>query len=98
MIGELKNDLRIINKHKRILQEKYNVVQIGIFGSVAKGLANPKSDLDILVEFSKPIGMFKFIELEEQLSALLSKKVDLVTKQSLKPLIKAEILSHTIYA
>jgi len=97
MTAELQNSLRIINKHRQILQEKYGVEQAGIFGSVAKGRSRSESDIDIVVEFSKPIGMFKFIELEEYLSSLLGKKVDLVTKQSLKPLIKDAILNETVY-
>ncbi len=98
MTKELQNDLRIINEHRRTLKEKYHVAQIGIFGSVAKGLARSVSDVDIVVEFSKPIGMFKFLELEEYLSDLIGKKVDLVTKQALKPIIKSEILNTVVYA
>jgi len=98
MTIELQKDLRVISEHRQMLRKKYFVAQIGIFGSVAKGFSRAGSDVDIVVEFSKPIGMFQFLELEEYLSAVLGKKVDLVTKQSLKPLIKAEILSSTVYA
>ena len=98
MTMKLQKDLRTIKEHRRILGKKYHVEQIGIFGSVAKGIARASSDVDVVVEFSKPIGMFKFLELEEYLSALLGRKVDLVTKQSLKPIIKSEILRTTVYA
>ena len=98
MTKELQNNLRSIGKHRQILKKKYHVGQIGIFGSVAKGISRSTSDVDIVVQFSKPIGMFKFLELEEYLSALLGRKVDLVTKQSLKPIIKSEILRTTVYA
>lgn len=98
MTKELQNDLRIIGKHRQTLKRKYHVGQIGIFGSVAKGISRASSDVDIVVQFSKPIGMFQFIELEEYLGSMLGKKVDLVTKQSLKPLIKEEILSTAVYA
>jgi predicted nucleotidyltransferase len=55
------------------------------------------SDIDLLVTFSKPIGMFAFIETEEYLSKLLGKKVDLVTKKALKTSIKEDILQQLIY-
>ena len=55
------------------------------------------SDIDMLVEFSKPVGFFKFIELEEFLGKLTGKKVDLVTKKALKPAIKNEILQEVSY-
>ena len=51
----------------------------------------------MLVEFSKPVGFFKFIELEEFLGKLTGKKVDLVTKKALKPAIKNEILQEVSY-
>lgn len=70
---------------------------IGIFGSYARGDNKETSDIDLLVEFSAPIGMFKFIEMEEFLSKALGKKVDLVTKKALKPIIKDEILKETVY-
>ncbi len=97
MTKELQKDLHIINEHRRMLGEKYHVAQIGIFGSVAKGISRASSDIDIIVQFSKPIGMFQFLELEEYLGGMLGKKVDLVTKQSLKPLIREEILNTVVY-
>lgn len=87
-----------ISSQKPFLEDKYFVEEIGIFGSVARGDQNPKSDIDILVDFKKPIGIFDFIRLEDYLSKLLNSKVDLVTKTGLKTLIKDEILSQTVYA
>ncbi|KKT33861.1 MAG: polymerase beta domain protein region protein [Candidatus Gottesmanbacteria bacterium GW2011_GWB1_44_11c] len=66
--------------------------RLGIFGSVARGNQTVSSDVDILVEFSKPISLFKFLELEEILTGLLGRKVDLVSKKSLKPNIGRNIL------
>ena len=53
---------------------------------------------EILVEFQEPIGLFKFLELEEHLSDLLGKKVDLVSKKALKPRIGQRILAEAVYA
>ena len=86
----------IIKKHKDELKEKYSVKEIGIFGSFVRGEAKEDSDIDILVEFEKPIGLFKFLELEEYLSNLIGREVDLVSKKALKPHIGKHILEEVI--
>lgn len=79
------------------LRNSYNVQELGVFGSVARGQNIESSDIDVLVEFSEPIGIFKFIELENFLSELLGKKVDLVTKKSLKSAIREDVLREVVY-
>ncbi len=91
---EIKRDL--INL-KLFLKEKYKVKEIGIFGSYVKGKQRKRSDLDILVEFEKPLDLFTFIELENFLSKKLKVKVDLVMKSALKPYIGKIILQEVIY-
>ncbi|MHA1370653.1 MAG: nucleotidyltransferase family protein [Promethearchaeota archaeon] len=86
----------IIKKHKKTLKEKYHIKEIGIFGSFVRGEAKEDSDVDILVEFEKPIGFFKFLQLEEYLSDLIGKKVDLVSKKALKPHIGKYILEEVV--
>jgi len=86
-----------ISSQKSFLEDKFFVKEIGLFGSVVRGEQTHKSDIDILVDFKNPIGIFDFIRLEDYLSKLLNSKVDLVTKTGLKSLIKDEILSQTIY-
>jgi hypothetical protein len=86
-----------ISRNKALLEEKYNVKSIGIFGSCVNDTLHKESDIDILVEFSKTPDIFEFIKLEEFLADLLDAKVDLVTKKALKPLIKETILKETIY-
>ena len=76
------------------LEKEYCVKEIGIFGSYARGEQNKKSDLDVLVDFSKPIGLFKFLELEGYLGELTGLKVDLVSKKALKRHIGKRILSE----
>ncbi len=98
MSKELKKSLNIINKNFKALQQSYNVKKIGVFGSVARGESTPKSDVDILVELYKPMGFFRFIQLEDHLSELLNKKVDLVTRNALKPSTKKNILHDIVYA
>ena len=86
----------IIEKHKDELKKKYSVKEIGIFGSFVRGEAKEDSDVDILVEFEKPIGLFKFLELEEYLSNLIGREVDLVSKKALKPNIGKHILEEVV--
>lgn len=82
--------------HKSEITEKYSVSEIGIFGSYVRGEQTEKSDIDILVDFNRGIGFFKFLELEELLGTMLHRKVDLVSKQGLKPIIGDYILREVI--
>lgn len=86
-----------LNNNRDYIRDTYHVVNIGIFGSVARGENTEKSDLDVLVEFSKPIGFFEFVRLEDYLTKVIGQRVDLVTKNALRPFLKEEILSQTIY-
>lgn len=87
----------IIEKSKPYLKEKYYINEIGIFGSHVTGKNNEKSDVDILVNFSKAPSFFKFLEIEDFLSDLLGMKVDLVVRRALKPNIGKNILKEVIY-
>ena len=86
----------ILKKHEKELKEKYYVKEIGIFGSYARGEAREGSDIDILVDFEKPIGFFRFLELEEYLSNLLGVKVNIVSKKALRPFIGENILREVV--
>jgi predicted nucleotidyltransferase len=88
---------KILNKNKPQFKAKFKVKEIGIFGSYIKSKQTKNSDLDILVEFEKPIDFFDYIEFEEYLSDLLKIKVDLVMKKSLKPNIGKNILLEVVY-
>ncbi len=87
---------KILLANKKQLQIDYNVEEIGVFGSYVREEQCYSSDIDILVTFSKPIGMFKFLELEEYLSSLLGLQVDLVSKKALKPKIGQHILEEVL--
>lgn len=83
---------------KPILKNRYNVSEIGVFGSYVRGEQKKGSDLDILVKFEESaiFGLFKFIEMENYLSEQLGIKVDLVMKDSLKPRIGEIILKEVV--
>jgi predicted nucleotidyltransferase len=87
---------RILFGHKVELREKFKVKNIGVFGSYVRGEQKGSSDVDVLVEFDDPIGLFEFMKLENYLSDLLGVKVDLVSKKALKPHIGERILEEVI--
>ena len=89
--------LKTINGNLPFLRSTYHVKKIGLFGSAARGDDNKDSDVDILVDFDAPIGFFDFIRLEKFLSEILGKKVDLVSKEALKPFIRNDVLKELIY-
>ncbi|MCR4284378.1 MAG: nucleotidyltransferase family protein [Parcubacteria group bacterium] len=88
--------IKKLDKSLSVLKEKYNVRSIGVFGSYVRNEAKAGSDLDILVTFEKPIGLLKFIELENYLSELTGIKVDLVSQKALKPRIGKQILEEVV--
>lgn len=92
--------IRLIKENYNILNSEYDVSRIGIFGSATKGSLREDSDLDLVVEFKKPIG-FKFIRLAEYLEQLFGKKVDLLTKDGIKNIrvkeVAADIERNLIY-
>ena len=92
--------MKTIKNEKPHLASEFNVKKIGLFGSFAKGGQTTKSDIDIIVEFSKPIG-FKFLALCDYLEKLLGKKVDILTPAGIKGIrlkrIAKDIRSNIIY-
>jgi hypothetical protein len=87
---------KALDQHKAFLSERFKVKGIGVFGSYARGEQEEGSDIDILVEFSEPVGFFLFPDLEEYLSGLFGVKVDLVSKKALKPRIGKHILQELV--
>ena len=76
--------LSLILKNKPGLQKKYPIKSLGVFGSFARGDNTENSDVDILVEFEKPIGI-EFIDLANELESILHQKVDLISRAGIKP-------------
>ncbi len=84
--------VNLLRQQRKELSDHYYVSSLLLFGSVARDEARPDSDIDILVEFSRPVGLFHFIELQQRLETILGSKVDLGTPRSLKPYIKEQVL------
>ena len=82
---------KILREHKEEIREKYGVVILGVFGSYTRGEQKETSDVDILIEIERPIGL-KFFELWDELEKILDCEVDLVREKLLREEIKSDIL------
>jgi predicted nucleotidyltransferase len=84
------------------LCRRYSVRELSIFGSAARGEMNPESDIDVMVEFApgSRIGVIQFDLLAEELASIAGRRVDLVTKQGLKPWLRDGVLrdARLLYA
>jgi len=89
--------LKILKDELPYLREKYGMRRIGIFGSYSRGEQNIGSDVDLLVEFDKPIGFFGFVAVENYIGERLGVKAELVTEDALKPRMKPHVLEEVIY-
>jgi len=78
------------------LRKRYGVRSLGVFGSYVRGEETPQSDIDILVEFAQVPDLFKFMDLEDHLRALLGVKAELVSRNALKGSIGRRILSEVV--
>ena len=78
--------------------ERYGVSSLSVFGSVARGEERADSDVDLLVEFSQPVGLLQFVRLRRFLRDTLGQPVDLATPSSLKHQLREAILKEAIRA
>ena len=78
-----KEIIAILRRELPHLKTIFGVKRIGIFGSYSKGVQKEDSDVDLIVEFERPIGL-KFFELSEYIENLLGKKVDILTPAGIK--------------
>ena len=77
------------------LCKRYNVRELAVFGSAVKNKLRSDSDIDLLVEFEPDaqVGFITLSRMQRELSGLMHRKVDLVPKGGLKPILRQEILS-----
>ncbi len=88
---------KTLRDHKDEMSSRFHVAKIGIFGSYVRREPTERSDLDVLVEFTKPVGFFEFMDLEEYIEGLVGVKIDLVSVKGLKPYIGNHILNEVMY-
>lgn len=89
--------LSIIRTHQSQLS-KFGVKHLILFGSVARDEAQPDSDVDLLVEFDRPVGLLVFADLHNYLEEILGCSVDLGTFDSLKPHLREPVSKDSVYA
>ena len=88
--------IRILNDHRSELAKEYRVRSLSLFGSVARDESTEVSDVDLLVEFDQPVGLFGLFGLQDHLERLLGCAVDLGTPDSLKPRIRSRVLAECV--
>lgn len=92
--------IELLRQNQPYLSAQYGVSRIGLFGSYAKGQPDEASDIDIVVEFERPIG-FGFVELAEYLEHLLGRRVDILTPAGIDGIrvarVAADIAESVIY-
>jgi predicted nucleotidyltransferase len=89
--------LAILAAHKDELA-RFHVKSLALFGSVARDEAGPESDVDVLVEFDPPVGLFGFVRLQLFLEALFGHPVDLVERAAVRPAIRERVLNEAVRA
>ncbi len=90
----------LLDEKRVYLSTEFGVQRIGLFGSYEKGTAEAGSDIDLVIEFSRPIG-FRFFALAEYLEKLLGAPVDILTPAGLDgirvPRVAQEIQESVVY-
>ena len=87
---------KILEKLKPELTKKYHVRSIGLFGSIVRDDITPARDIDIIVDFSQPIGI-EFVDLGDLIEQKLNQKIDLVSRNGIKPKYFREIEAEIVY-
>ncbi len=93
---ELDGIITTIRQHRDILEEKYGIAVLGIFGSRVRREEKQGSDIDLLAEILKPVSLLELVGAEIYLGDLLGLKVDLVPKRSLREELKEAILKEAV--
>lgn len=87
---------QVIEQIKPELEKKFHVQQIGLFGSVVRNDFSPTSDIDIIVDFSQPVGI-EFVDLADYIESKLKRRVDLVSRKGIKDKYFRSIESQILY-
>ena len=93
-----REDILVALRNAKPLLDSFGVAHLSLFGSFARDEGREDSDVDVLVEFRRPIGMFEFVRLQRELGARIGRKVELVTHAALKPQLRDRILAEAVLA
>ncbi|MEX1137901.1 MAG: nucleotidyltransferase family protein [Bacteroidota bacterium] len=86
----------LLRKHNPLVEEKYGVSIMGVFGSYTRGQQKPGSDLDVLVEVLRPISLLELVGAEIYLSEQLGLKVDLVPNRDVRKELRDSVNAETV--
>ncbi|RIK31497.1 MAG: nucleotidyltransferase [Anaerolineae bacterium] len=89
--------VQLLKQKNAEMSSKFGVKSLQLFGSVARNEASSASDVDLLVEFNRPVGYFGLFALQDYLEKLLGCHVDLGTPDSLKPYIRERVMRELIH-
>ena len=90
--------LRFLSEHRAELREQFGVKSLSLFGSVARDEATDFSDVDLLVEFDRPVGLLHVIGTEQHIEKVLGVSVDLVLRRAVLPELRADIYAEAVDA
>lgn len=105
--GVWDNNRRAMNEREEILTTlarhrteltRLGVRSLALFGSAARGEMRSASDVDLLVDFARPVGLFGFLEVKSYLERILGRSVDLVTERALRPEYRDAVLREAVHA
>lgn len=91
---KMRKDIKELMAEASKILKRYDVLRAAVFGSFARGEINKDSDIDILVEFKGPKSLLDLAGLKIELEEELGRKVDVLTYNSLNPLLKERILNE----
>jgi len=94
-----KNELiTLLKEHKKVLKDNFQITKIGLFGSYTKNTYTTQSDVDLIFESEKKIGLKDIYELEFFFKQLLKiDKIDLINRQYVNPILSDEIENTVVY-
>lgn len=93
-----RDEILLTLRNSKSLLQGFGVARVSLFGSFARDEGREDSDVDLLVEFSRPIGLFEFVRLQRELGERVGHRVDLVTPAALKPQLRDRILQEAVVA
>jgi len=93
-----RDDILTALRNARPLLDAFGVARLSLFGSFARDEGREDSDVDLLVEFERPIGLFAFARLQRELGDYIGRPVELVTPAALKPQLRDRILHEAVVA
>lgn len=89
--------LAVLRDHQADLRDR-GVSRLVLFGSAARGTQGPQSDVDLAVEYGRPVGLFELARLQIDLEAMLGCRVDLVPLDGLRPEVRSALLDEGVRA